>query len=352
MRAETARIHGRLTSLGESVGFLATREVNDSVLSLRLEEAYRPRVDLMWSLTLEPMQVAALAEVLGRDAARVEHLPIVGIEVEGTAPSTKIMTADLVNIVALGTRLGFLVVSERGEKNIYRRAVRIVRTLKRAFGDIGVIPLEADILAELEKKSWADGASELPSALTRKPGGGESLDWERNVRTKLRAAGEGAGFVVSEPYVPTVLRASWDRHGDGELTAAANPATGETYQMRKWSDYYTGSQIDMAWLLPLPRALPELLNALAEYDETLVRDGLLLPELYDHIAVVGFEFESDAGKHAAGGLANLSAYSTIGVAISPDNVKADELNRTLKRYLPTLGLRNVTVRSAGELSSR
>jgi hypothetical protein len=119
--------------------------------------------------------------------------------------------------------------------------------------------------------------------------------------------------------------------------------------MTKWQDYYTGSQIDMAWLLPLPRALSQILVAITDLDDTLRRDQFVYPSLYDHVAVLGFEFESNPGKHAAGGLANLSAYCTLGVEIGKDSAGAGELQRTLRRYQPTLGLRNVVVRSAAEL---
>lgn len=337
MKPETDEFHELLRSLGEALGFRATREVNNSVLSLRLDDALKPRSDLLWSRPLEERQTRALSSVLGAPTDKLQHLPIVGIEVEGSGPSTKTLTSDVINVLALGTRLGLLVVSDSPD-NMYRRAVRIVRTMRRAFGDLGIVPIEAHSIAEFVGRDWNPALSDPPAILNCLPAGGESLPWSRELRDRLRGVGQQARYVVAEPYVPPILRMAWEHEVGGLLESGANPATGSMYMMRRWSDYYTGSQIDMAWLLPLPRALRQFLEALAELDPTLIRDGFVFPELYDHVAVVGFEFESASGKHAGGGLANLSAYTTIGVSVSPAAPGAAEIQRTLNRYQPTLGL--------------
>jgi len=123
MRLTTKSFHERLSELGPRLGLKSEREVSGSLLSLRLDRAYQPRVDLMWSLPLSSAQVGALSHVLGEPIS-VSSLPLVGIEVEGTTPSTKTLASDVANIAALGTRLGLLVVSEQGEPGIYRRAHR------------------------------------------------------------------------------------------------------------------------------------------------------------------------------------------------------------------------------------
>jgi hypothetical protein len=352
MRGDTRRYHEQLELLGAGLGFQARREVSGSVLSLVLDDALTPRSDLMWSLPLTDAQARALTGLVGRQGEDINHLPIVGIEVEGSGPSTKTLTSDVINILALGTRLGFLVVADRPPDNMYRRAVRILRTMRRAFGDIGVLPVEADSLTRLAASVYDRTASDPPAILSRLPAGGEILPWADELRAALRQAGHRAGYVVAEPYVPPVLRSAWEWEGTSPRDATAAPGTDKTYSIRRWSDYYTASQIDMAWLLPLPRGLRQLLDRIVELDPLLLRDGFVFPELYDHVPVIGFEFESATGKHAGGGLANLGAYNTIGVAVSPKPDGANELKRTLARYQPTLGLRNVIVRSAGELMPR
>jgi hypothetical protein len=279
----------------------------------------------------------------------MSHLPIVGIEIEGSGPSTKTLTADVVNIVSLGTRLGLLVVID-GRDRMYRRAVRIIRTMRRAFGDIGVIPCAAEFLTEMAERDWEGQPSELLEIRSRLPAGGEGSSWLPQTRSALKELGEAAGFIVVEPYIPPILEVAWSHVDRSELEGLATPADGTRYRMRRWNDYFTGSQIDLAWLLPLPKSVRQLLTALTDMDDTLLRDEFVYPQLYDHAAVIGFEFESNPGKHAAGGLANLSAYCTVGVAVGKDPSSKLEMERALKRYQPTLGLRNVIVRSAGELS--
>src|SRR5262245_3864747 len=136
MRSTTARIHNQVGSLGEALGFKVSREVNDSVLRLRLDDAYQPCVDLMWSVPLDEAKREALAWALNRETGEINHLPVVGIEVEGTTPTTKTLAADVANLAALGAPMGLLIVSEEGEKNIYRRAVRAIRSVRRAFGNL------------------------------------------------------------------------------------------------------------------------------------------------------------------------------------------------------------------------
>ena len=76
------------------------------------------RSDVLWSVPLTIKQADAIARVTGAEAPALSTLPVVGIEIEGTTPTTKTMAADVANIAALGTRLGLLVVSEVGEPGI------------------------------------------------------------------------------------------------------------------------------------------------------------------------------------------------------------------------------------------
>jgi hypothetical protein len=123
--------------------------------------------------------------------------------------------------------------------------------------------------------------------------------------------------------------------------------TGFREAMSKAEHYLAVSKIDLAWLLPLPLALSAFLARVEALDPHLRDHGLLFSELWTHCAVVAFELESTAGKHAGGGLLNLAAYGVLGVAVTPSARLARELQATLDRYRPTLGLRNVYVREFG-----
>ncbi len=346
MRAATTEIHEQLARLGRALQFQARREVSDSVLALRLDGAYAPRVDLLWSLDLSPKQAEAIAAVTGHDSGRLTHLPVVGIEVEGTTPTTKTIAADVANIAALGTKLGLLVVSEAGERGIYRRATRAVRSLRRSFGDLPVVPMDASWLEALSGRTWSTTRSAIQPRRSRSPAGGESLGWSASTRHWLRELGQAAGFVVVEPYEPEILGVTFDaerRRRKSPLRHLTDPVAGTIAEMRKPGDLLTACQVDLAWLLPLPAALREFLEAVAEFDPCASEHGLIVPEVHGHIAIVGFELESASGKHAAGGLLNLAAYCVIGIGVSPTARSGEELEAVLQRYRPTLGLRNVHV---------
>jgi hypothetical protein len=53
MLLATQEIHRRVADLGKGLGFVVTREVSDSLLRLWLDDTYRPRIDLLWSLALD-----------------------------------------------------------------------------------------------------------------------------------------------------------------------------------------------------------------------------------------------------------------------------------------------------------
>jgi hypothetical protein len=346
MKDGTQRIHEQLVQLGTKLGFTVEREVSNSLLALR--GGYAPRIDLMWSLPIDAPKRQAIAAVLGRDNGEITHLPVVGIEVEGTDPTTKTMMSDVANIRALGAPLGLLVVSEEASSGIYRRAARAIRTMKQNLGQLSVVPVESTWMPELLKQEWSTGMADLPRPVQRQPRGGETQQWEKQVRQRLRALGGDAGFVVSDPLVPPDVQVRFDaersRRADG-LKHTWDPRTAEPRSMSKASDYLTSCEIDLAWLLALPRALEQLLVALTERDPCLRSHDLVYPELWKYVAAVGFELESQGGKHAGGALLNLAAYCVMGVAWTPNVEVADQVGRTLETYKAALGLRNVAVRT-------
>jgi hypothetical protein len=256
------------------------------VLSLRLENAYLPRADVLWSLRLTQSQAEAVAAVTNATASRLRELPVVGVEIEGTTPSTKAMAADVANIAALGTLVGLLVVSEAGERGIYRRAARTIRTLRRSFGDLTVLPVEASWLDDLASRTWSSQLAPIPSPALRTPAGGETLEWSSSTRSYLRELGKRAGFIVAEPYVPDILAIAFESEQGrraSPLVHLYDPLARKSAHMSRTGDYLTASQVDLAWLLPLPSGLHDFLAELANLDPHLREHGMLYPELYRHI---------------------------------------------------------------------
>jgi hypothetical protein len=167
-------------------------------------------------------------------------------------------------------------------------------------------------------------------------------------RELLRDAGRAAGFVVVEPYRPRVLAVTYEWVRDlrkDVLTHTINPAGGAPVPMKRSGDYLTDCKIDLAWLMPLPRALSEFLVEVTRIDPCLREHGLCFPEVWSHCAVAAFEIDTSTGKHAGGGLLNLAAFGLVGVVVTPEAASCAELTKTLKTYQPTLGLRNVFVRT-------
>lgn len=350
MKASTRTIHQRLASLGESMGFEVQleHELEQSPAALRIEDSYEPRADLVWHLPLTQAQAKALAWAHGGPTRRYERLPIVGIEVEGSQPSTKLMSSDIANLAALGTPLGLLVVSEAGEERIYSRAVRAVRTMKRAYGDRRVVPLEASWIAKLEKRSWDRTPHALSQGKATKPSGGEVHAWSATTRKSIRARGEAAGFTVVEPWNPPGHTAAFEletQNRGAPPRQTIDPVKFRDEAMRKAGDFLTESKLDLAWTLPLPRSLSEMIQAIASLDPNLQIEGFLDATRYDRVAVMGFELEWTTGKHAGGGLLSLGAHCIMGTVVVPNDDSRQTIDATLARYRPTLGLHNVRVQT-------
>lgn len=338
-----------MVDLGSHLGFMVDREVSSSLLSFRLNNAYQPRIDLMWSLPLDEAKRSAIAQIMGRNLDEVTHLPIVGIEVEGSNPTTKTMMADTANLKSLGAPLGFLVTSEEHSRGIYRRNVRAIRTVRHNFGEHSIVPIEARWVDEFLKASWITSTAVVPTPPQKKPRGGESKSWEFDLRKHLRKLGKEAGFVVADPFNPQVQDMRFKAEGSRRSEAMQhlwNPNTGQTKKMQRSGDYLTECEIDMAWLLPLPSSLRQLLQKIEIKDPFLSSYDILFPAQWDYVPVVGFELESAPGKHAGGGLLNLAVYCMIGVAYSPSEAENKRVKAAVDTYTQALGLRNVFAKVA------
>jgi hypothetical protein len=168
------------------------------------------------------------------------------------------------------------------------------------------------------------------------------------MRELLRDAGRAAGFTVVEPFRPNILGVTYEWIRDQRkhaLTHTTNPTTGISKPMTRAGDYLTNCEIDLAWLMPLPLALYEFLAEVVGLDPCLREHGLCFPEIWNCCAVVAFEIDTSTGKHAGGGLLNLAAFGSVGIVVTPDSASCAELTKTLMTYQPTLGLRNVFVRT-------
>jgi hypothetical protein len=347
MTPATKRLHENFKRLGQALGFTVDGEVSDSLLRYRIGEGYRPRIDVIWSLKLNRLQQKAIAWALGVDTLNTSYLPVVGIEIERSRPTTKTRQADLANMLSVGMPLGIIATAEGDEKGGYRRTARVIFTMKKVFGAINAIPFEEKWIKKLLAKKWPRGKCKLSESSIKKPGGGEK-GWGLGVRKSLRKTGEESGFNVVESFIPPILYTHYDRAMESTsipLEYTWDPITGKSRKATGALKYLTGCEIDLVWLLPLPKAFKSFLSEIDKLDPFLRQQGLLFSDLWHATSVVAFEIESYPGKHAAGGLLNMAAYSLLGVVITKTQPSAGKLKATIETYRPTLGLRNLYVKA-------
>lgn len=308
MRYQTNAHHERIVVLGRSMGFEAVREWSPPAL----DGEYVPRIDVLWSWPLSRLQRRAL-EQMGARAPQGASLPIAAWEIEGSDVSTKGMGADLANLRVTRAPFGFLAARSGTKDNLYERALCIARTQRHYFGCQAAVPLDANWIPELAKLPVTKERHPLASKVAR--GGGGEASWAESVRGTLRERGTAAGFGVTDSFKSLLpSKAGFTRH-----------------------------EIDVVWTLPMPKGLRQLVEAIAERDERLVRDRLIVDKRYDHVAVVGFEIENSGSKHGFGGLLTLAAHGVNGVFVAGDRVAAKSAAAALATYRRFLGLPHVTV---------
>jgi hypothetical protein len=347
MNLETKQLHEKFKQLGDKLGFIVEGEVSDSILRYRINEGYRPRIDIIWSLKLSRFQQKAIAWALGAEKLDTLLLPIVGIEIERSSPTTKTRQADLANLLSIGMPFGIIATAENNEKGGYRRTARVIFSMKSVFGTINAIPFEEKWMERFLKQKWPSGKCEIDDIRSKGPGGGEK-GWGKSVRKSLRRKGEESGFIVVESFTPPILQSRYNlalELSSKPFKYTWDPINFETRKATSAKNYLTGCEIDLVWIIPLPKALKSFLNEIDKLDPFLRQQGLLFSNLWNTIPVVAFEIESYPGKHAAGGLLNIAAYSILGVVLTNTESSAGKLRATLETYRPTLGLRNLYVKA-------
>ncbi len=313
MRRETDQMHDAVERIGRAMGFATKREV--SISPGADCEGYAPRLDVAWFRALTLPQRNALKQVGARPPVIAGSLIVAGWEVEGSDVSTRGTQANLANIRVSGAAYGFVALRGGTENNLHERARKAARTQRHYFGAQDAIVLDARWLEKLAGRSWAPDPVSPASAngkSTPTTDGGEG-DWA-DARRKLRNLGEAAGFDVTESYRSRLAR-------DRNLTT---------------------SKIDMVWSLPMPRGLYQL----AAHITDLAKDRFdepLLPERFDHAAVVAFELENGSAKHAHGALLNLASHAMSGVFVAGNPMAAEAAEAAEMTYRDVFPLSRVTI---------
>lgn len=358
MRDSTRDTIVRLKRLGESMGFAAHEEYTSPFLPSGTECA--PRQDLAWCHRLGRATRSELSWALERDVPA--EFPVVGFEVEGTSPTTKTMQVDALSLAASGIPIGVLMVADvraveresgkktgvaGGEQNIYRRCARVIRSLRRSFGALRVVPADRSWLTDLGT-GRAPARTPVPRARGRSTtlGSGGEGHGTAQVREAIRRRGEAAGLRVVQDWTPSEIdRAEqWLRDADASGMGLHDDPFSRKPVPR--SDFLTRSKIDIVWMLPLPDGLRRFLAKLGDINPDLGPIYGVDPAAWDEIPILGFELETGDGKHASGGMMNLHAFCHFGVCVS----LGDEGTKYLRWRLATLrsafGLPRVLVQEA------
>ncbi|MFC4987150.1 hypothetical protein [Saliphagus infecundisoli] len=319
---------------------------------MALEESYTPRVDVVWYLDLRELglDTTQLSDYFGfEDDEQYRRFPLVAFEIEASDPTTKTMTADLANLQAIGAPIGILIVDEEREGGLYRRGKRIVRTFRQLHGHTNCLCLDRSHLTDLVNREWGGSTDQPAFEHDISEGAGGEKEWSTRTRRQLADMGKEMGFVVKEDWIPDDLSQAYDRHRD--LWQEADGTTdheqyawdpeGERKTFRGWRTYYTGSKIDLTWTMPYPASFKEFLTAVVDLDPDFETHTPLLREAESLHPLYGFELESSAGKHAAGGVLNLGAYPTVGQIVVPNETKRRRIETKIETYEQALGIRNV-----------
>lgn len=338
--------------LGRQLGFSTAEEIDETFLSVALGNSYSPRVDVVWYLDLQQLglDTKRLADHFGYDVDdQYRRFPLVAFEIEASDPTTKTMEADLANLQAIGAPFGFLLIDEEVEDGLYRRGKRILRTFRELYGHTNCICLDRSHITELLAEEWEGSTAQPDEPHDASAGAGGEKEWSTRTRQHLAEIGKDIGFVVKEDWIPDDLKRAYDRRRDlwgetGDTTDYEqytwNP-DGQRKSFRGWRTYYTGSKIDLLWTAPYPHSLRAFLQAVIDLDPDFETHTPLLRTAESLHPFFGFEIESSAGKHAAGGILNLGVYPTVGQIVVPDEAKRRRIEGKIETYERTLGIRNV-----------
>jgi len=129
---------------------------------------------------------------------------------------------------------------------------------------------------------------------------------------------------------------------------SSNP--NESKLIKRWNDFYIRPKIDVNWCIGLPLRFIEFMEQITKLDDDFVYNLPIYKNLKEPYPIIGFEIESSTGKHAGGGILNLSRYVHFGFLVVEKKNK-EALIRKIKTYSRNLGINNVYPLTFEEIES-
>jgi len=188
-------LKGMVYKIGKILGLYADTEVNKFTANLLFDKEYIPEVDAVWYLdNSQKLNLDLIKETLKEiNIYFIQYLPLVGFEIEASDPTSKTQISNAANLYVQHYPFGFLVIDEeKGNKDLYRRAARILRTFRFQFGQVNYFPLSKRQLISLLNYDWKENLNEtypLEKKQYSKGAGGESQKSEV-IRKKLIKIGK------------------------------------------------------------------------------------------------------------------------------------------------------------------
>ena len=355
------RIKEMVYELGQTIGFITDTEVKDYTANIRFEKEYKPEVDAVWYLNLSKEIDTNIIQnlITSLKMTYINFLPLVGFEIEASDPTSKTQMSNTANLYVQHYPYGFLVIDEeKGKKDLYRRAGRIIRTFRFQFGHVDYLPLSKSQLNYLLNVKWKSELKEkikIEESRYSKGIGGET-ELSRKIRKKIVDIGIKAGFKIKSDWSPEDLileyrlrKNIFDRL---EITNQSNLETkrflckevswnpNETKTISKWDHFFIKPKIDVIWCIGLPKRFVEFIEEVNNLDNDFKYNLPIFRNPRNPYPVLGFEIESQIDKHAGGGILNLSRYTHYGFLVT-ERKNLESLKRKIKTYSRNLGINNV-----------
>jgi len=285
-----------------------------SSLKLDSQEAYSPRIDIVWFLEVEEIIgksrfkelvdfILSGLEIDGIPKELIKYIPYAAFEVEASDPSSKVIYSDCHNLVAANVSFKFVVIKEIQDMN-RKRAERIVQSSKTLDGIQDIFLLTLTDLKDIMSGERVL-IKEHPYKMQRRKM--ETIQKElSNIGTKL-------GFEVAHECIPS-----------------------EFVQLGSGSQIYV-PRLDQAWFIKVPRSA------------LIIVSSLIYKSIFKHvkdlykILTIGFEYEhTTSSKHIAGSISNLAHHTQLGILLMDSN-RLSKAQRIVNKYAAVWGFNNVFV---------